>query len=67
MGVLPWPMSDDPLPAPDKKSATEILAALVAQRKAGGGSPGARGGGQRDSERIAAARSAAKSKPALRK
>ncbi len=51
-----------------KKPATEILAALVAKRKASGASgAGARGVGQREAERAAAARSAAKSKPALRK
>ena len=60
-------MSDE-APLSEKKSPTEILAALVARRKAGrGGAPDAGPGGQRQSERAAAARSAAKSKPALRK
>jgi hypothetical protein len=63
--VLGWDMSDAP-PPQDKKTATEILAELVARRKAAGSAgPGVRGG--RESERAAAARSAAKSKPALRK
>ncbi len=57
-------MNNAPTPQ-DKKTATEILAELVARRKAAGGGPGVRGG--RESERAAAARSAAKSKPALRK
>ena len=47
------------------KTPTQILADLVARRKsAAAGFPG---GGGRESERDAAARSAAKSKPALRK
>ena len=58
--------SDDT--APSRKTPAEKLAQIVAQRKAtaaergGGGVPG-----QRASERAAAARSASKSKPALRK
>jgi hypothetical protein len=59
-------MSEDSPDPGAKKSSTQILAALVAQRKAAGGRP-ARAGGARESERDAAARSAAKSKPALRK
>lgn len=47
------------------KTATKVLADLVARRKAAAN--GFRGGGGRESERDAAARSAAKSKPALRK
>jgi hypothetical protein len=58
-------MSDDAPNTP--KSATETLAALVARRKAAVGAPGAKPGGGRETERAAAARSAAKSKPALRK
>jgi hypothetical protein len=51
-----------------KKSATATLAELVAKRKATAGNEGAGGrDGRRQSERAAAARSAAKSKPALRK
>ena len=61
------PMSDDAPSAPDRKSPTEVLAALVAQRKANGGQGAAKGAGLRESERAAAARSASKSKPALRK
>lgn len=51
------------------KTTTEALAELVARRKAAlvqAAKDGPRGG-QRDSERFAAARSASKSKPALRK
>ena len=58
-------MTDASEPSPEKKSPTQILAALVAHRKAGSG--GFKGGAGRESERSAAARSAAKSKPALRK
>ncbi len=47
-------------------SATERLAALVAQRKAKSAAPAGRGPGW-ESERSAAARSTSKSKPALRK
>lgn len=58
-------MSDIPEDAATQKSATQILAELVARRKAAGARhPGAVG---RESERAAAARSASKSKPALRK
>lgn len=60
-------MSDDRPVSESKKSSTEILAALVARRKAGGGPVEVGRGGARESERTAAARSAAKSKPALRK
>jgi len=58
-------MTDDPNPSASEKTATQVLADLVARRKAArtGGPPGA----GRESERAAAARSAAKSKPALRK
>ena len=52
-------------PSSEKKSPTQILAALVARRKAG--AAGFQIGAGRESERSAAARSAAKSKPALRK
>jgi hypothetical protein len=47
------------------KSPTEVLKDLVARRKAAAN--GFSGGAGRESERTAAARSAAKSKPALRK
>ncbi len=58
--------NDDPSSA--SKTATQTLAELVARRKAAQGSGGAVGpGGRRQSERDAAARSASKSKPALRK
>jgi len=51
-----------------KKSPTEVMAELVARRKAAAGEAGPNGlGGRRQSERAAAARSASKSKPALRK
>jgi hypothetical protein len=60
-------MSDAP-PSTDKKSPTEILAALVAQRRAASGrAPGAPVGGKKGVERAAAARATAMSKPALRK
>ncbi len=49
------------------KTATQTLAELVARRKsAQGGGATAALGGRRQSERAAAARSASKSKPALR-
>ncbi len=55
--------SDDSTPP---KTAAEKLALLVAQRKAKAGLPeGARGG--KPSERAAAALSASKSKPAMRR
>jgi hypothetical protein len=55
--------ADDSSP---KKAAAEKLALLVAQRKAKAGLPeGARGG--KPSERAAAALSASKSKPAMRR
>jgi hypothetical protein len=57
-------MTDDQDPPAPARSATQILADLVAKRKAAAGAP--RGGG-RESELAAAARSASKSKPALRK
>ena len=50
------------------KSASQKLAELVARRKAAGGRSGQDGvPGPQRSERAAAARSASKSKPALRK
>ena len=63
--VLGLRMTEDATP---KKSPAETMAALVAQRKAAakGGPPGAAHGGQH-SERAAAALSASKSKPAMRK
>ncbi len=53
---------------PDRPTATETLAALVARRKAStdAGSP-TQGRGRRDAERAAAARSLSRSKPASRK
>jgi hypothetical protein len=68
LAVVEGGMNDPTTKPSDKKSATEILAALVAQRKAAGGQGGHAGReGGRENERAAAARSAAKSKPALRK
>jgi hypothetical protein len=61
---------DDATPAQKSatpKSATEVLAELVARRKAAANSGAPGGVGRRQSERAAAARSASKSKPALRK
>jgi hypothetical protein len=56
--------NDDTAP----KSATQTLAELVARRKAAQGAGANAGpGGRRQSERAAAARSASKSKPAMRK
>jgi hypothetical protein len=55
-------MTDSAAPA----SATERLAALVAQRRAKNAAPAGRGPGW-ESEKSAAARQASKSKPALRK
>jgi hypothetical protein len=49
------------------KSATETLAALVAQRKAALGGARSPTAGDRKAERAVAARSASRSKPALRK
>ena len=58
----------DPAPA-QPKSATEALAELVAKRKAALAEAAKSGprGGARESERTAAARSASKSRPAMRK
>jgi hypothetical protein len=59
-------MTDNTEDASPKKTAAEKLALLVAQRKAKDGLPeGARGG--KPSERAAAALSASKSKPAMRR
>jgi hypothetical protein len=59
------PANDPPPP----KSATKALAELVANRKAAlaRAANGRPRGGAQESERAAAARSASKSKPALRK
>ena len=61
----------DPSSAPpaQPKSTTEALAALVAQRKAALAQAAKSGprGGAREPERAAAARSASKSRPAMRK
>ena len=54
--------------APDsQKSATQVLAELVARRKAAAGPAAKSLGPYRQSERAAAARSASKSKPAMKK
>ena len=58
-------MSDNPDDAATRKTATQILAELVASSK--GAASRYRGDAGRESERAAAARSASKSKPALRK
>ena len=63
------PMSDD-TDNQSKKTPAQTMAELVARRRAAlgdGGPAGANGGGRRQAERAAAARSASKSKPALRK
>ncbi len=59
---------DEPQDGPaDPKSATQVLAELVARRKAAT-HPSARAiGPDRQAERAAAARSASKSKPAMKK
>ena len=59
--------SADDIPQP--KPATAALAELVAKRKAALAQAAGKGprGGAKESERSAAARSASKSKPALRK
>lgn len=68
--MLCWPMTD---PKPNcgdtPPSITESLAELVARRKAALAQAAKSGprGGMRESENAAAARSASKSKPALRK
>jgi hypothetical protein len=58
-------MTDAPIP----KTPTQALAELVARRKAAAGEAAGKHAypGTRQSERAAAARSASKSKPALRK
>ena len=58
-------MSDQTPKTSQAKSPTQILAELVARRRAA--ATGAPRGGKRESEWSAAARSASKSKPALRK
>lgn len=58
-------MSDETSKAPQAKSPTQVLAELVARRRAA--ATGAPRGGKRETEWSAAARSASKSKPALRK
>jgi hypothetical protein len=62
-------MSDDNTGDAGPKTASQTLAELVAKRKAqaGAGWAEALRKGDRQSERAAAARSAAKSKPMLRK
>ena len=49
------------------KSATQVLAELVARRKAATHSSAKASGPHRQAERAAAARSASKSKPAMKK
>ena len=59
---------DDPQDGPTtSKSATQVLAELVARRKAAARSPAKSSGPHRLDERAAAARSASKSKPAMKK
>jgi hypothetical protein len=59
---------DDQGEAPQSpKNATQVLAELVARRKAAQQPGHDSGPGRRQSERAAAARSASKSKPAMRK
>ena len=59
---------NDPQDAPDaQKSATQVLADLVARRKAAAGPAAKSLGPHRQAERAAAARSASKSKPAMKK
>jgi len=62
-------MSDQHKTDAGQKSATQTLAELVARRKAQGNAAWTQAlrKGDRQSERAAAARSAAKSKPMLRK
>jgi hypothetical protein len=62
-------MSDQNKAEPGQKTASQTLAELVAKRKsqAGAGWAEALRKGDRQSERAAAARSAAKSKPMMRK
>ncbi len=57
--------ADDEIPT--QRSAKEILAELVAKRKAANASGKGPGGPRRQLERDAATRSANKSKPAMRK
>ena len=58
-------MADDDTPSPDKTPAEKLAEAVARKRSAGGG--GGRAPGPRSSERADAARSASKSRPALRK
>ena len=60
-------MTDAPEKPVKPKAATQALADLVAARKAAAASKDAPPGRWRPSEKTASARSAAKSKPALRK
>jgi hypothetical protein len=61
-------MTDDHSPDPPQKTATRTLAELVARRKSlAAGAAGPNRVLRKDAERAAAARSAARSKPALRK
>jgi hypothetical protein len=60
-------MSKDQPTTAVAKTSTEILADLVANRKAAAGRASGNRLGGREIERAAAARSASKSKPALRK
>ena len=60
-------MTVPPHDPPARKSATEVLAELVARRKASGNPAAKALGVNRGVERDAAARSASKSKPAMKK
>ena len=58
-------MAEDDTSSPDKTAAEKLAEALARKRSAGGGA--SRAPGPRSSERADAARSASKSRPALRK
>jgi hypothetical protein len=62
-------MSETNTPEADTRTPAEKLAEIIARRKSanGAGGWGANVGGRRDAERSAAARSASKSKPAMKK
>ena len=60
-------MNDSEDVSPPSRSATQVLADLVARKSAAGRSAAQARGDGRQSERAAAARSASKSKPAMKK
>ncbi|WP_174301233.1 hypothetical protein [Caulobacter sp. S45] len=60
-------MQDPPDDGAAPKSATQVLAELVARRKAASHPAAKSQGPHRQAERAAAARSASKSKPAMKK